>query len=217
MIFHPLLLAVATPPHAYSLGASEIFLLFFIMIGPVKILGPFFAGTRELQPAALRSIAFKVFGLALITVLAVGLLGSGMMRKWHITVPVMQLGGGLIFLLVALQMVLVQYRAPDPSATPAGGVMHFLFPVTITPYGIAALITLMAVSFDGTRSTVVLGLALAVLVLDLLAMLAVRPLMRWIGAVPLQIFGAVLGVLQVALAVQMISGAIGSMHFFATS
>jgi multiple antibiotic resistance protein len=55
---------------------------------------------------------------------------------------------------------------------------------------------------------VVLGLLGAVMVLNLLAMLLVRTLMRGIVPIALQILGAVLGVLQVALALNIIISAL---------
>lgn len=193
------------PPEHYILTTENIFLAFFIMLGPVKVIGPFFAATRELDPAALRKLAFKIFVFAVIAVLIAGLVGGAMLRKWQISTPVMMIAGGLVFLLVALQMVLAQYE-PQPPSSATGGpqVMHLVFPVTVTPYGVAALIVTMALSAGLERSLTVLGIALGVMVLNLLAMLVVRPIMHWIGPVPLQILGAVLGILQVALALQII-------------
>ena len=44
----------------------------------------------------------------------------------------------------------------------------------------------------------IVGLLLALMVLNLLAMLFARPLLRWLG-MPLMVFGTVLGVVQAAL------------------
>lgn len=84
--------------------------------------------------------------------------------------------------------------------------MHLLFPVTITPHGMAAVILLLAHANDARRYFVVFAIALLVLLLDCLAMLGARALMRAIGPVPLQLLGAVLGVLQVALALAILLG-----------
>jgi multiple antibiotic resistance protein len=202
--------ATAADAQDYKIAPSKLFLLFFIMLGPVKVIGPYYVATKNLQPHELRKLSLKVFAFSAIAVLLAGLIGSGMMRSWEIDPIAMRFAAGLVFLLVALQMVLSQYQDPVMPSTGSGSpnVMHLVFPITVTPYGIAALIVLMALSHDLQRSILVLGFALVVLVLNLLSMLAVRPLMRWIGGVPLQIFGAVLGILQVALAVQFIMGAV---------
>lgn len=197
-----------TGPGGYVVTLQNMFLLFFIMLGPIKALGPYFAATRALPPVEARRIALKVFALATISVVAGGLIGSAMLKKWQIGTPVMQLAGGLIFLLVALKMVMTQYDRPDdPPADGPPPIMRLVFPVTVTPYGIAALILLIAMSRDYSRTSLVIALVVAVMALNLLAMLFVRPIMRFLGPNPLQIAGAVLGVLQVALALQLIVGA----------
>ncbi len=203
--------ALPADPH-YLLSLADVFLLFFIMIGPIKSIGPFAAATTGLPPAELRQAAWKVFAISLASVLLAGLLGANILHKWHVQPPVLQFAGGLVFLLVALQMVLAQYRAP--AAAPAGvaaappPVAHLVFPVTLPAYGIAALIVLMAMSGSMERMIAILALACGVLVLDLLVMLFVRPLLHWVGQLPLQILGAVLGMLQVALALQLLVSAV---------
>jgi multiple antibiotic resistance protein len=58
------------------LGVSTIFILFFITLGPLKLLGPFAQQTRELDPAALRAIAVRVFVVGLIAVVFGGYLSA---------------------------------------------------------------------------------------------------------------------------------------------
>ena len=138
-----------SPAGAYQLAPADIFVLFFIMLGPLKSIGPFFVATRELEPPALRALAFKAFAIAVAAVLLAGIVGSAMLRSWQISPPVMELAAGLVFLLVALQIVLAQYE-PPASAPPKAdaSLMHLVFPLTVTPYGIAALIVMMALSAD---------------------------------------------------------------------
>lgn len=54
----PLLLVVAPMAHAgYTLSATEILAVLFLMLGPPKIIGPFFAQTRDQTPAQRREPA----------------------------------------------------------------------------------------------------------------------------------------------------------------
>lgn len=199
------LLQAAVPAQGYRMSTSNVFLFFFIMLGPLKLIGPYFIQTRHLPAARAKKLAWKVFALSVAAILIAGLLGSMLLRKWQIVPQVMQLAAGLVFLLVALQIVLSQYEplqaSADPSVEPE--LMRLVFPMTVTPYGIATVIVLMALSADLDRSLSVLGIAVAMMVLNLLAMRFVRPLMRWTGLLPLQILGAVLGILQVGLALQL--------------
>jgi multiple antibiotic resistance protein len=76
------------------------------------------------------------------------------------------------------------------------------FPTIITPYGVAVLILLLAAT-DSSRKMAIFGVLLAVLVLDLAAMIFARKILGALGVTTLWILGAVLGVLQVALAIQL--------------
>jgi len=50
------------------IGPGEIFTLFFVTLGPEKVIGPFAQQTRALEPAALRGLALRVFVLSLFAV-----------------------------------------------------------------------------------------------------------------------------------------------------
>lgn len=196
---------------AYLLSAGEIFTLFFIMLGPIKVVGPFFAATNDLDPRAARKLAMRICGLATVAIVLGGLLGDFLLTKWRISVPVLQIAAGLVFLLAALQTVLAQYQPSQIGSTPDN--KHLLFPVTVTPYGIAAVILLLASIHDAQRGALVLAIAILVIFLDLLAMVYAKTLLRGIGPIALQILGAVLGVLQVALALAILLGGLHKIGF----
>ncbi|UNK50502.1 hypothetical protein MNR01_05705 [Lysobacter sp. S4-A87] len=205
------MLQQVTPDNVYILTTGNVMLLFFIMLGPVKILAPFHRATSTMKPKAVRRMAIKVALISAGTLLVAGLIGSAMMQKWRITIPVMELTGGIVFLLVALKQVLEQYGDPAPPAGSEPRLMHLVFPIVVTPYGIAALIALMALSSDASRSTTLLGGVMAIMAVNLLAMMFVRQVMRGVGPLLLQIFGAVLAVQQVALALQLVVVALKGM------
>ena len=82
--------------------------------------------------------------------------------------------------------------------------VRLLFPIVLTPYGIAAAIVLLAAS-GGTRGTeVIIALLVAVMILNLIAMLFARKILVGATMIVLQVFGAVLGVLQAGLAIEFI-------------
>ena len=193
-------------PETISLG--QVFTVIFVMLGPLKILGPFAARSRDMEAGVVRRIALLAFVLALIAVLGGGFIGRALARSWGVSPPVLLLAGGVIFALVGLKLVLEQYESvhtpPPLPATPLAAAMQVAFPTIVTPYGIAAFIVLLANSHDAARTQGVLAMLGLVMGLNLLAMLLARLIMRGLGVVVLQLLGAVLGVLQVALAVNMI-------------
>jgi len=190
----------------YQLGAGEVFTLLFVMLGPLKLFGPFARATAGLDAANLRALAVRTVAIATTIAVVGGFVGWAMLESWKIPVMVLRLAGGMILFAVAFRMVLQPYENPTPPSPASGGpptAMWIVFPMVITPFGIAAVIVLLAMSQGADRTALVLGLLLLVMALNLLAMVFVRPLLR-VLAVPLQAVGAVLGVLQVALALQFI-------------
>ena len=81
------------------------------------------------------------------------------------------------------------------------------FPTIVTPYGIAAVVVLVAFS-QSLEGRLSIGIVVvAIMVLNLIVMLVARRLQTAL-AVALPIFGAVLGVVQVALGLQIINNAL---------
>jgi multiple antibiotic resistance protein len=194
-------------------GPGELFTLFFVMLGPLKLLGPFVARTHGLDDRTVERIALWAFVLATVSVVAGGLLGARLLGSWHISIPSMTLAGGIVFFLVALRQLLQQYerQAPDASAEPLPAspmlATHLLFPIVLTPYGIAAVIAVMGASTNVARTSIVLTIVLAIMVLNLVAMWFARRLLIGPVMIGLQVLGAVLAVMQVALAIElMITG-----------
>jgi multiple antibiotic resistance protein len=121
--------------------------------------------------------------------------------------------------MVALRQLLEQYEPPrapasvEPlPASPLAATCRLVFPIVLTPCGVAAVIALLAASEDTMRTLVILGLLVFVMCLDLLAMPFARFILRGFTIIILQVLGAVLAVLQVALSVQFMLLGLRSPH-----
>jgi multiple antibiotic resistance protein len=198
------------------MGLGAIFTAFFVTLGPIKLLGPFAQQTRELSPGALRGIALRVFVIGLIAVLAAAYLGTALAEKWHISTPALEITAGLILCLVAMRLAMQPYeppRTPPPlPAAPMAATLRLTFPLVVTPYGIAAVIAILQSSVEPRMVGAVYLILVIVMLLNLLAMLFARDLVREPVLLVLQVLGAVLGVLQVGLAVQIIIRALRDLH-----
>jgi len=206
----------SVPDVSQLLGFWPVFILLFVTLGPIKIFGPFMQLTHDVDEGRTKQIAVRAFALAVIAAVVGGFVGKLLVENWHISPAALTLAGGIIFLLVGLNLVLEQYKPAHatPAALPAApmaAALRVAFPMVVTPYGIAAVIALFVNSPDAARTGAILALLVAVMALDLLAMLYARRIMAGATILVLQIFGAVLGVLQVALAVQMILRGLGDL------
>jgi multiple antibiotic resistance protein len=189
----------------YVLGVGKLFTLFFVTLGPLKLVGPFARATAMLTDDELRALALRAAALAALIAIAGGFLGRALLESWQIPVFALRLTTGLILFVVAFRLVMQPYETPAPALAaaaerPTAG--KLVFPMVLTPYGIAAVIVLLVLSHGAGRTGVILAVLLAVMALNLLAMAFVRPVLRTVGPV-LWAVGVVLAVLQLALSVQI--------------
>jgi multiple antibiotic resistance protein len=161
-----------------------------------------------MEESAARKVGVKAFAIACVGGLLAAVVGQNTLAAWGISPPALHLTAGLVLLLVALRAVLAQYGPVgqgSPSA-PAPANLAFsplAFPTILTPYGLATFILILAVTREQGRELIIILLFGAVMVLNLLVMRYARTIIRR-GALGLQLLGAILGILQVALALQMI-------------
>ncbi|MNJ96859.1 hypothetical protein D3C87_145930 [compost metagenome] len=197
----------------YVIGAAQIFTLFFIMLGPLKMLGPFAKASQALPPQKLKKLSWQAVGIAAIAVLLGGFLGRGLLKSWGIGIPILELTSGLIFAFVAFGLILKPHKSEvaGPLEAPNLQAPNVAFSMIVTPYGVAVLITLLTMSMSAQRTLLILGILGLVLILNLLAMIFIREVMGKIGALTMQLLGTVLSVLQAALAIQIIYVAISSL------
>lgn len=203
-----------------ALSLGKIFTYFMVMLGPIKLVAPFAKISKGMDARTTRTLAIKGFVIACVAGLVAAFIGTSTLNSWGVSIPALLLAAGLVLLLVALKSVIAQYESqptpvaekPEPAtmASTALALSPLAFPNIITPYGIAALILLLAVA-DPSYSVEIFGVFFAVMVINLIVMIFAKPIIKY-GAAVLSVLGAVLGVLQVALAMQMLLLAFRMLH-----
>ena len=214
----PLLIAGAYAQDPSELPASripalsQVFVLFFVMLGPIKIIAPFALMMKDAENKSCRKLAVHAFAIASVTTLIAAAVGRAILDNWHVSLGALLIAGGVILFLVALRLVLQQYAPPTEidarlsDSAFGGAAIRLAFPTIVTPYGIATVIIILSVSPNTFYVVGVGAVLIRVMILNLLAMLYARKILELVGMMPLQIISAVLSVLQVALGVQMILG-----------
>lgn len=188
---------------------------FFIMLGPLKLIVPFAHLTAGMPSHDARRLALRGVALACAGGAIAAVLGQRALANWRIERPTLLLAAGIVLFVVALRAV--TSTAPRAKSTPPDvpppypALSPLAVPLILTPYGIATFILILAVAHDLERQLVIFGLFLVVMLLDLLAMWYVEWIFRWGGGI-LTLVGSVLGVLQVALALQLMLEALGLLH-----
>ena len=211
---------MAAEMQAGRLPVAQVFTILFLMLGPFKLVGPFLKGTKGADPASLRKAALLATIFAAIALLIAGLLGETLLASYGIPLDVLRLSGGVILFLVAIRTVLEQFATPErptdevalePQAVMKLALRPLAFPGIVTPYGIAALVVFLAFSQSVETRLTIAAVVVAIMALNLVFMLAARRL-QVVFALALPVLGAVLGVVQVALGLQIINVALRALR-----
>ena len=196
-------------PARHVVTLTEIFTFLFLMLGPIKILGPFVQLTRKGDEAFAKRLAIRAFIYSCAALAFAALIGERSMRKYHISIPVLAIAAGIILFLVALQTVMQQFDSSGSAGlqeyTPSLrlAVSPLAFPTIVTPYGVAAVIVFMTLTPDFVTRSEIFAVLLGLMLLNLVAVLFAKNLLKYAG-MPMQLLGTVLGIIQVALGLQII-------------
>jgi multiple antibiotic resistance protein len=188
---------------------SHIFMILFLMLGPFKIIGPYNKMTKDADPALVRQFSIRGILFSSLALLLAALIGENIISNYGIPIPIMGMAGGIILFLVAILNVIRQfgdYPSNEVKPEPLNlkmAMYPLAFPTIVTPYGIAAVIVLMALIPDTKGKIMVGAMVLGIMVLNLLMMLLNKYTFKFMALV-LPVLGAILSVVQVALGLQII-------------
>ena len=203
-----------------ALTWSEILTILLVVFSPLKVVGPFVTLTREAEPASRKQLASRATLFAAIGVVVAAVLGQRILMSWGIPNNLLLLAGGIIWFVVALLTVLQPYIPTMQGNATLEQLPHIplalsplAFPTIITPHGTATLIVLMTTMPTLGQQVLVLGLTGIILLLNWLMMVFAHRILSWLF-IPLQLISWVVGVLQVALGLDLIYLALLSLSVF---
>lgn len=183
--------------------------LLFTLMGPIAIIPGFAALTTGAPRGQVVRIALVAGGVASVAIAIAVLVGAGALAGAGTSRPALIIAAGLILLLTALSNILGfgKPSAPEsgkPGPVPlAAGVSPIAIPGIVTPVGVCVLIIFVSYFPTLEHKLQVLAVALAIVALDVLALLMAQAFMRVVGLLPLIILGAIFGVLQAAMGIEM--------------
>lgn len=189
---------------------SFIFTIFFMLIGPVKLI-PSFAGLmRGAEERFKRDVAIRGAVIASALCVVVALAGETLLGKYHISLEAVRISGGLVLLIAALMIIFQKPQSPSPgSGTPTAtqlAASPIAVPIIVPPAGVAAVLisVMIAPQFPGAMQAVFICLAI-MMVLDFLAMYFIDRIMKVPGlTIVLTVLASVLVFVQVGLAIETI-------------
>ena len=198
----------------FQLSYGDVFILFFLTLGPLKAILPFARATRGTDPAFQRKMAWRSTAIATVIALVVALLAPLVLGNWHVSPSAISITAGIILFSQALRIIMQtpaiapgsaeQQASPSPPS-PAIAVFPLAMPAILSAPGIAAIAVIISLNkHDLASQAIVIALLLGVMVLNLLTLLNTETFLKHGAAGVLLVVGWVLAVLQAALAVQII-------------
>ena len=188
---------------------SYVFTIFFMLLGPIKLI-PLFGGlTRGADVRFKRDVAVRGVVIASALCALVALAGEYILGKYRISIDALRIAGGLVLLIAALQVIFQKAHSSSPgSGTPSAlqlATSPVAVPGIVPPAGVAAILIFMmlAPEYPGMTQAVAICLA-TMMVLNFLVMYFIDRVMKTPGLmIVLTVLGSVLVFVQVGLAIQM--------------
>jgi len=196
---------------------TTAFVTFLVTVDPFGV-APLFVGlTAHASAAERRRLAVRgvVIGSGILIVFA--LVGEPLLRALGIGLPAFRIAGGILLLLLAVEMVMARQSGLRAMTPGEDAETHSRSDISVFPLGIPLIagpgaITSVVLlvgkeSGDIAAQAAVIGVLVAVLILTLVCLLLAGQLMRVLGVTGINVISRVSGIVVAALAVQfMIDG-----------
>ena len=189
---------------------STTFFTLFVIMDPPGTVPVFLALTSRMTAAQRRAAARQATLVAFGVILTFTLFGQYILSFLHISVPALQLSGGLLLLLVAMELLTGQSEEPSPSASGVNVALVPLgTPLLAGPGAIVAAMMAVEQSDGSTGDRVAIGVALvAIHVVLWLAMRFAGVINRVLGEGGTTLVTRLAGLLLAAIAVQLMADAV---------
>jgi multiple antibiotic resistance protein len=190
---------------------GEVFLTLLVITDPPGMMPIFLALTGPLPARDRNRAAWQAVALALGVIVVFAVAGQTLLAYLHVSLPALQAAGGLLLVLVALELLTGKADDPEQQSSTAN--------IALVPLGTpllagpGAIVATMLFVQRSTGVTDYLQIAAAIVAV----MVAVWLVLRFSGVIVkilrpggIEVLTRIAGLLLAAIAVQLIADAIGS-------
>ncbi len=191
-----------------DISLGQLFITLFIGMGPIKVLLIYMAMTEDMDQDIRRKIARRtvlVAGAVGIVLLVFGALFQAVL---HFSIGALTIIGGLILLILALNMVMggsqpsPEGHAPkDPMSL---AISPLAIPLTLNPVGVVTLVVASAETQGVLQMVVIAVIIVVIMAINLGILLMSGRLSKYLSHEIVELMERVLGILLGALAIQLI-------------
>ncbi len=176
-----------------------------VILDPPGNIPIFLALTRDLDLRARRRAAWQATGLAAVLILGFALFGDVVLRVLGISLPALQVAGGLLLALVALQLLGPWRSNDDVTTTHNVALVPLGTPLLAGPGAIAATMVAVREAGDVTGAAIVVGGLATALVVTWACLRFAAAVSRHLGENVTHVLSQIMGLLTAAIAVELVA------------
>ncbi len=187
---------------------TEVFVTLFVIMDPVGTIPIFLSLTRGRSQASVRRAAWQAVTVSFAVIVAFALVGQQILDYLGISLPALQCAGGLLLLLVALELLTGKDQTPAASSDVNVALVPLGTPLLAGP---GAIVATMVLSRQVDDVPDLLGVALGVVGVHVALWLAMRfslPILRLLRDGGVVLVSRIAGLLLSAIAVQLVADAV---------
>ena len=185
---------------------GEVFVTLFVIMDPPGVIPLFLSLTGGRTPAVRRRVAWQAALVAFLVITLFALFGQQILNYLHITLAALRVSGGLLLLLVALELLTGKSDEASPTADVNVALVPLGTPLLAGPGAIVA--TMVFVQQSGGAGPRLLAVALGIVGVHVALWLTMRysvVILRLIRDSGVLLITRVSGLLLSAIAVQLVA------------
>jgi multiple antibiotic resistance protein len=187
---------------------TEVFVTLFVIMDPPGTIPIFLSLTSGRSPQTIRRAAWQAVAVSFFVITLFAFFGQAILRYMHISLPALQGAGGLLLLLVALELLTGNEKEPTATAGTNVALVPLGTPLLAGP---GAIVATMLFSRDVHNVPGFVAVAAGVVVVHLTIWLAMRfslPILKLIRESGVLLVTRIAGLLLSAIAVQLVADAV---------
>ncbi len=189
---------------------GEVFVTLLVITDPPGMVPIFLALTGTMSTRERRKAAWNAVALALGVILVFAVAGRTILAYLHIDLPALQGAGGLLLILVALELLTGKTESPDQHKTSNVALVPLGTPLLAGPGAIVATMLFVQRSSTPTQY-VAIGVAIVLVMATVYLVLHFSgALVRILKPSGIEVLTRIAGLLLAAIAVQLIADAVSA-------
>jgi multiple antibiotic resistance protein len=186
----------------------EVFVTLFVIMDPVGTIPIFLSLTRGRSRASVKRAAWQAVAVSFGVIVAFAFFGQGILAYLHISLPALQCAGGLLLLLVALELLTGKEQVPTGASDVNVALVPLGTPLLAGPGAIVATMV-FSQRVDDVAQFVAVGLGVVLVHAALwLSMRFSLPILRLLREGGVVLISRIAGLLLSAIAVQLVADAV---------